>query len=282
MACVTALKPALPSLQRLLNSKSGNPRFFSGLKKTCVLKTSCAAEKTEDRITDSVDKLVDGISFGQLCDDFECNSSPAVERTARQLARDISELRENRREIGCYAISMKYKDPLRSFTGRDKLRRPSWILNALNYPEVALLEMTMKDTCHLVIRYSLKGTFPGPGMVAGTLRLTVTSSYVLNQISGQVTEQEDQWDFSGSSPLAVATFFSSRLAWSSVEASKDLSEKVKEMSEALGERAGDDIYVDPSDPKRFFSQANPNSELFQVGFFIALLYLVVQFLRLTL
>ena len=49
------------------------------------------------------------MSFGQLCDDFECISSPAVEATARQLARDILDMKEGNRMVGTFAISVKYK-----------------------------------------------------------------------------------------------------------------------------------------------------------------------------
>eukprot|EP00250_Pteridium_aquilinum_P013569 c21426_g1_i1 orf=163-642(+) len=82
------------------------------------------------------DRLVDGLSFGELCDEFQCISSPAVEATARQLVRDILEMREGNRALGTFAISVKYKDPVRSFTGRDKYKRPSWITNALEKPSV--------------------------------------------------------------------------------------------------------------------------------------------------
>lgn len=55
------------------------------------------------------DKMVDGMDFGELCSDFECISSPYVESTARQVARDILELREDNRAFNCYAVSVKYK-----------------------------------------------------------------------------------------------------------------------------------------------------------------------------
>lgn len=55
------------------------------------------------------DKLVDGVDFGELCNEFECISSPLVESTARQLARDILELREGNRALGTYAVFVKYK-----------------------------------------------------------------------------------------------------------------------------------------------------------------------------
>lgn len=55
------------------------------------------------------DKIVDGMNFGELCNEFECISSPLVESTARQLVRDILELREGNRALGTYAVSVKYK-----------------------------------------------------------------------------------------------------------------------------------------------------------------------------
>lgn len=55
------------------------------------------------------DKIVDGMDFGELCNEFECISSPLVESTARQLARDILELREGNRALGTFAVSVKYK-----------------------------------------------------------------------------------------------------------------------------------------------------------------------------
>lgn len=61
------------------------------------------AEKSE------ADKIVDGMEFGELCNEFECISSPSVEATARQLVRDILELREGNRALGTYAVSVKYK-----------------------------------------------------------------------------------------------------------------------------------------------------------------------------
>jgi hypothetical protein len=55
------------------------------------------------------DMMVDGMDFGELCNDFECISSPYVESTARQIARDILELRDDNRAFNCYAVSVKYK-----------------------------------------------------------------------------------------------------------------------------------------------------------------------------
>ena len=55
------------------------------------------------------------MSFGQLCDDFECISSPAVEATARQLARDILDMKEGNRAVGTFSLSVKYKVNVEKF-----------------------------------------------------------------------------------------------------------------------------------------------------------------------
>lgn len=70
-------------------------------------RTEISPEITSER--SEGDKIVDGMDFGELCDEFECISSPLVESTARQLARDILELREGNRAFGTIAVSVKYK-----------------------------------------------------------------------------------------------------------------------------------------------------------------------------
>ncbi|MFS7947138.1 hypothetical protein Hanom_Chr06g00544591 [Helianthus anomalus] len=89
------------------------------------------------------------MDFGELCNEFECISSPSVEATARQLVRDILELREGNRALGTYAVSVKYKDPVRSFTGRDKYKRPLWSINALDKPNVVRVLCFFKRICLL-------------------------------------------------------------------------------------------------------------------------------------
>lgn len=76
-------------------------------KKTEQLSSSTADSEDDERTEG--DKIVDGMDFGELCNEFECISSPLVEATARQLVRDILELRQGNRALGNYAISVKYK-----------------------------------------------------------------------------------------------------------------------------------------------------------------------------
>lgn len=70
-------------------------------------RTDLSAEATIQK--SEADKIVDGMDFGELCNEFECISSPLVESTARQLVRDILELREGNRALGTFAVSVKYK-----------------------------------------------------------------------------------------------------------------------------------------------------------------------------
>ncbi|CAI7769539.1 unnamed protein product [Closterium sp. NIES-54] len=168
-------------------------------------------------------------------------------------------------------------DSIRSFTGRDKYRRLSWIRSALQNSSVHMLGMSMESTSVLVITWQLRGYLVIPG---GLLDARVTSTFTLNQISGQVINHRDQWDVASSALPIQLAFWASRLAWSTSEAIKDVTEKSGEGSKSGG---GDSNYIYPhpsGDPRRFIQQGDPNKDLYQAAFFIALLYLVVQAVQL--
>lgn len=69
------------------------------------IKNPCISSRERSQ----TDKMVDGMDFEELCSDFECISSPYVESIMRQVARDISELREDNRAFSCYAVPVKYE-----------------------------------------------------------------------------------------------------------------------------------------------------------------------------
>lgn len=71
--------------------------------------TNDSSGSSESERREAVDRIVDGIEFGELCNEFECISSPSIESTARQLVRDILELREGNRALGTFAVSVQYK-----------------------------------------------------------------------------------------------------------------------------------------------------------------------------
>ncbi|KAM0061607.1 hypothetical protein Hdeb2414_s0004g00138131 [Helianthus debilis subsp. tardiflorus] len=232
------------------------------------------------------DKIVDGMEFGELCNEFECISSPAVEATARQLVRDILELREGNRALGTYAVSVKYKDPVRSFTGRDKYKRQLWSTGALDKPNVSVQDMVMLSTSLLNIKWTLKGTPKNPlASVGGPVILKVDSRFTLNQISGQVIEHEESWDLSSSSTIAQAFFWASRRLFSTTESAKDFSDTFKNFSSRFSTKKENvDYYPDPSgDPTKFFQAEDDfQRDAVQLALFLALLYFLVQFLRTTL
>ncbi|XP_057471349.1 uncharacterized protein LOC130760157 isoform X2 [Actinidia eriantha] len=203
------------------------------------------------------------MNFGQLCDEFECISSPSVEATARQLARDILELREGNRALGTYAVSVNYKDPVRSFTGREKYKRPLWITDALDAPTVKVQEMVMLSTSVLSIKWTIKGT-PKSLLagIGGDLIVKVTSQFTLNQISGQVIEHEEFWDLSASSAIAQAYFWTSRRLFATIEAGKDVADFVKNItSRSSTQKENLEIYPDPSGDPTKLKQNVPLSQL---------------------
>ncbi|KAJ1704148.1 hypothetical protein LUZ63_003927 [Rhynchospora breviuscula] len=233
------------------------------------------------------DKLVDSMDFGELCNEFVCISSPLVEATARQLVRDILELREGNRALGSFATSVKYKDPLRTFVGRDKYKRPLWATTSLENPTVTVQEMTMLSTSDLSIKWTLKGKPKNPiiSSLGGDLILQVESKFVLNQISGQVTEHTESWDLSASSLLAQGYFWVSRRLFSANEAGKDTIDSVKSNMSRLSQKQENvETYPDPTgDPTKFFQRDDGlQQDVYQIAILLAVIYFVVQFLRTTL
>lgn len=232
------------------------------------------------------DKLVDGMDFGELCNEFECISSPSVEATARLLVKNIIELREGNSAIGTYAVSVKYKDPVRSFTGREKYNRPLWITDALENPTASVQEMVMLSTSVLNIKWTIRGK-PKSVLagIAGDVIIKVDSKFTLNQISGQVVEHEEVWDLSSSSVVARTYFWTSRRLYASIEAGKDTADFVKEVTRRFTtENKNMEVYPDSySDPTKFFQRDDDfQRDFYQIALFLAVVYLVIQFLRTTL
>lgn len=246
------------------------------------------AEASPDATSErsEADKIVDGMDFGELCNEFECISSPQVESTARQLVRDILQLREGNRALGSYAVSVKYKDPVRSFTGREKYKRQLWATDALENPTVSVQQMVMLSTSVLNIKWTLRGKPKSPVFtIGGDLIIKVNSKFTLNQISGQVIEHEESWDLSQSSLIAQAYFWASRRLFATVEAGKDVSDAIKDVSKRMTkENKNVEMYPDPTgDPTKFFQRDDGfQRDLYQVALFLAVVYFVVQFLRTTL
>ncbi|KAG8380318.1 hypothetical protein BUALT_Bualt06G0003200 [Buddleja alternifolia] len=246
--------------------------------------TKVSPDTTSER--SEADKIVDNMDFGELCNEFECISSPSVEATARQLVRDILQLRQGNRALGTFANFVKYKDPMRSFTGRDKYKRQLWATDALDNPITSVQQMVMLSTSVLNIKWTIKGKPKSPIFsIGGDLIVKVDSKFTLNQISGQVIEHEELWDLSASSFVAQAYFWSSRRLFATFEAGKDFSDSIKDLTNRFKtENRNVEMYPDPTgDPTKFFQRDDSfQRDLYQIALFLAVVYFVVQFLRTTL
>lgn len=180
------------------------------------------------------------------------------------------------------------QDPVRSFTGREKYKRPLWATNALDNPSVVrnlmllffflffflfkfegfsfivivvlqtVQEMVMLSSSVLIIKWTIRGK-PKSFIagISGDLIIKINSQFTLNQISGQVIEHEEFWDLPSSSVIAQAFFWTSRRLFATIESGKDLSDLVKGFSSRLSkDKENPEIYPDPSgDPTKVSSFA---------------------------
>jgi hypothetical protein len=84
--------------------------------------------------------------------------------------------------------------------------------------------------------------------------LSINGTFTLNQISGQIVEHIEEWDLSGSSPLAQAYFWLSRLSYSALESGKDSVDALKEVSDKVSDglrsKENENVYRDPTDPNK--------------------------------
>lgn len=114
--------------------------------------------------------------------------------------------------------------------------------------------MVMVSTSELNIKWTLRGKPKSPIFsFGGDLILKINSRFTLNQISGQVIEHEETWDLSASSLVAQAYFWSSRRFFATVEAGKDFSDSVKDLTNRITTENNKnvEIYPDPTgDPTK--------------------------------
>lgn len=113
--------------------------------------------------------------------------------------------------------------------------------------------MVMLSTSELNIKWTIRGKPKSPIFsVGGDLIVKVDSKFTLNQISGQVIEHEELWDLSGSSPVAQAYFWASRRLFATLEAGKDFSDSIKDLTNRFPtENKNVEMYPDPTgDPTK--------------------------------
>lgn len=212
----------------------------------------------------------------QYCDDFVCNSSPAVEATIRSLARDI-ERANGVWTRNLFAATVVYKDPYRSFKGREPYARQDFIPHSIQSPTVKVTRMEMIDGSTAKISWILTGNLgPLPVVVNGFSKL------LLNLLTGQIERHEDSWETSG---LGAVAWNVSRLIWSAKMSSVDAANASKNLIQSLSSGDEEDgsytTMRDPTDPTKFFQHKDPfyNDAIFYMGV-LAVLYVFVRGLTL--
>ena len=226
-------------------------------------RTRCLPPRTSD--------VVENLSE-DYCDDFVCKSSPAVEQSVKQLARDIcSTAGWSPRQ---FAPKVSYSDKaLRRFEGNEKYGRLTFLRDF--QCKVAILKMSMLDLDTACIEWTWTGEH-----ALGTVDLRCRSTFDLNVITGKVTAHREDWDF-GTANTASAVFAVSRLTWSLQENLVDVAEKVREAANQSKEDMESDRYfVDPMDPKKYIQQQDTTfDDALQLGIVLTLIYACVQVLR---
>lgn len=206
------------------------------------------------------------------CDDFECNSSPAIEQTIRSLARDLTRLKYT---IRLFQPDVQYSDGFRSFRGSDKYSRPFWPRDSVTDPRVRVTAMRMVDPGTAEVKWQLcgkVGVFP--------VDIPMTTTVQLNLVTGRVLQHNEGWDLSALSPPAAAAAVASRMAWSARQASQDAGEGLNKAAESLSSLTSmddDQYYQNPTDPTRFFQQNNSErNDAINIALVVAGLYLVFK------
>ena len=116
------------------------------------------------------------------CDDFVCKSSPAVEQSVKQLARDICSTAGPGWSPRQFAPKVSYSDKaLRRFEGNEKYGRPTFLRDFFGKCKVAILKMSMLDLDTACIEWTLSGEH-----ALGTVDLRCRSTFDLNVISCSV------------------------------------------------------------------------------------------------
>lgn len=208
----------------------------------------------------------------ETCDDFVCKSSPAVEQTIRQMARDIETTADGRRTLDRFAENVVYKDENRSYTGRDKYLRNNYISEHVDNQWTNITSLRMDTNEVAVIRWRLKGSNAG-----GKLDMEFTETFKLNVISGRVIEHTVAWDFGESDGGAKAVFRATRVAYSYRQALQDVADDMAPSEEE--ESSNQTITGDSMDPMKFFQQEDTTmQDAYTMGGILLFLWIIVKVL----
>jgi hypothetical protein len=210
----------------------------------------------------------------EYCNDFVCTSSPAVEQTVRSLANDL--IRAN----GVWTRSLfsntvlEYKG-FRSFKGRDGYKTLNFVPKYIESPTVTVTKMKMLDGATAELNWRLQGSIK-----ALAVDIDMTTTVIMNLLTGQVEKHVDTWDLRRCSPPATAAFNLAKIAFALKTGSAAAAETTNSILDSLTSQDEDDGgYIEPSanDPMKFFQQKDSfkDDAIFFIGF-LTLAYVMVQ------
>lgn len=102
--------------------------------------TEAARQDTQQKTYPRPEMTIDNLDE-TYCNDFECTSSPAVEQTVRQLARDITRFKYN---TNYFQPDVQFNDGFRSFKGSDKYRNGFWARESLQNPRAVSVWLILR------------------------------------------------------------------------------------------------------------------------------------------
>lgn len=206
------------------------------------------------------------------CDDFQCDSSPQVERAVRAFAKDIERCKSW--TITIFAENVKYSESgTVGVHGKDFYRELTWNQDNIEGYSTKILAMKMLDNERAVIRWS----FAGSKGLFGNLSGEVNSTISLNVLTGRVEEHSDVVSLGGN-PLAQLWYKVTKLAWGSKLKAKQVGGQVDKALDRLSmDDQQDPYYQDPTDPTRFSqSQDTGFADGVQWAIFLAIMWTMWQ------
>jgi len=237
------------------------------------------ASKSFDPSTSYIEGLT---PLSEICDDFVCKSSPAVEGSLRQIATDICAVRESKRSQEPYAPDVAFDDGSRRFVGFDGFATHTFIKDTIGNPKCAVTKMKMDANDSATLEWRLVGTGP----TGSSVEINVVATLRMNLITGRVIAHTEVWDFGKVDGIAGALLQTQRNAFA---APKNLSDGVSEIAKSIEDAIGsvdlsddDEVFADPNDPMKFFTETNkPSDDYLNYALFVAALWLVYEGLKAT-
>ena len=229
------------------------------------------------------------------CDSFECKgTSPAVEGSLRQIARDMRDGKDANRSVVPYAKDVRFSDGARAFRGSEKFKKSNCELNAIfggggvggggeksggNNEEKKFTSAV--DSINVQPGGSAAKILWRIESKDGKAKVNVETTLEMNLITGKVLSQDDQWTFvkggeiieSKRKALAVPDKVGNAVD----EIMRTVDDATRAVSELVNSKEGgeDDYAVDPNDPMKFFSyENNQNRNLSEFALLLALLFLI--------